>query len=59
MLQGIFSMARAIAAMSVIAMLLEFLMPEGTFQKSIRIVVGLVFLIVIIHPIADLLHTVF
>lgn len=59
MLHGIFTMARAAAAMSVIAMLLEFLMPEGVFQKSIRMIIGLVFLLEIIRPIADLLGIAF
>ena len=54
MLQEVLNMVKSIAAMSVIAMLLEYLMPEGGLQKSIRIIIGLVFLVVITQPLIKL-----
>lgn len=55
MLQSFVAMVRSVAVMSVVAMLLEYLMPEGALQKSIHMVVGTVFLMIIIQPIMALL----
>jgi len=58
MSERFFSMIRSVAAMSVISMLLEYLMPSGTFQNSIRIVIGLVYLMVISRPILQMIHSI-
>ena len=48
-------LVKTIAGISVITMIVEYLTPNGTFQHSIRIVTGLVFLIAILHPIRNLM----
>ena len=54
MAESIFSLMRSVAAISVISMLLEYLMPGRTFHSSIRTVTGLVFLSVIVKPIIQI-----
>ena len=58
MTENIISMIRSVAAMSVISMLLEYLTPSGSFQSSIRIVIGLVFLTVVSRPIIQMLGSI-
>ena len=53
MLEGLLSMIRTIAAMSVINMLIEYLAPEGTFENNIRMITGLVFLLIVIQPLCN------
>lgn len=51
MMQSLMEAIRAVTAMSVVAMLSDFLAPEGNLQESVRMVIGLVFLLAIAKPI--------
>lgn len=51
MTQSVMEAVRAVTAMSVVAMLSEFLAPEGNLQETVRTVIGLVFLLTVAQPI--------
>ena len=50
-MEQLLSTIKTIAAMSVLGMLLEFLAPDGNLKESVRLVIGLVFLLVVSQPI--------
>lgn len=51
MTQSVLEAVRAVTAMSVVAMISEFLTPEGNLQETVRTVIGLVFLLTVAQPI--------
>ncbi|MEL7608516.1 MAG: hypothetical protein AAGU74_03350 [Bacillota bacterium] len=55
-MEQILSTMKTILAMSVISMLLEFLAPDGALKESVKVVIGIVFLVVIAEPILMLLR---
>ncbi len=48
-----------LAGGSVILMIMEFLMPDGPLKKSVSIVIGVIFLIIMINPLRVLIQDVF